>query len=162
MGQDLGSLMWWVIIQNIGTGLFSVPLGWIADRHGNRLALQVSLLGIVAAPLFSLAALHSGAGRASLFPGVCVRRSTPVVLRTFQNYALEFCAPEDQPRYLGVQGLCMSLPIFLSPLAGSYIDVYGFEPVFLVIAAIVLAGWIMTFGMHEPRHAVKLDETRVL
>lgn len=163
MRQDLLSLMWWVIIQNIGTGLFSIPLGWIADRHGNRLALQVSLLGVVAAPVFSLLALHGGALGVRAYSLVFVLVGlTPVVLRTFQNYALEFCSPDDHPRYLGVQGLCMSLPIFLSPLAGLCIDRFGFEPVFLVIAAIVLAGWVLTFGMHEPRQAVKVDDTPAL
>ena len=39
------SLMWWVIIQNMGTGLVSIPIGSIADRYGNRLGAASRLAG---------------------------------------------------------------------------------------------------------------------
>jgi hypothetical protein len=76
---------------------------------------------------------------------------TPVVLRTLQNYTLEVAAPEDHAVYLSTLSLCMAVPMFLSPLAGYFIDRLGFEPVFLTIAGLIMASWLLTFRLQEPR-----------
>jgi hypothetical protein len=158
MNLELKSLMWWVVIQNIGTGLFSLPVGWTADRKGNRLVLRISLLFIVAAPTSAIILLHAGDLGTRLFHFVFVLVGfTPVVLRTLQNYTLEVCEREDHPRYLSTLSLCSAVPMFLSPLAGYFVDRFGFEPVFLGIAGLILLGWMLTFGLQEPRHHVKLD-----
>ncbi|MEX0818438.1 MAG: MFS transporter, partial [Pirellulaceae bacterium] len=103
------SLMWWVIIQNVGTGLVSIPIGAIADRYGNRLVLLLSLLGIAAAPALSIGLLHSGGLGIRLFGLVFVLVGmTPVVVRTLQNYTLEVAAPEDHAVYLSTLSLCMA------------------------------------------------------
>lgn len=146
------SLMWWVIIQNIGTGLASIPVGWIADRFGNRRVLLLSLLGIAAAPLLSIGLLHSGSIGVRLYGSVFVLVGmTPVVLRTMHNYTLEVAEPEDHAVYLSTLSLCMAGPMFLSPLAGYFIDQFGFEPVFLTIAGLIIASWLLTFWLEEPR-----------
>ena len=150
------NLMWWVVIQNIGTGLFSIPVGWIADRKGNRLVLQIGLLGIVAGPALAIVMLHAGELGTRLYSSVFVLVGlTPVVLRTLQNYTLEVCDPEDHPRYLSTLSLCSALPVFLSPLAGYFVDLFGFEAVFLGVASLILIGWLLTFGLQEPRNHAK-------
>lgn len=146
------SIMWWVIIQNIGTGLISIPVGSVADRHGNRLVLLLSLLCIAAAPIVAIGLLHSGSIGIRLYGWVFVLVGmTPVVLRTLQNYTLEVAAPEDHAVYLSTLSLCMAVPMFLSPLAGYFIDRLGFEPVFLTIAGLIMASWLLTFRLQEPR-----------
>jgi len=144
--------MWWVIIQNIGTGLISIPIGSIADRHGNRLVLLLALLGIALAPLLAIGFLHSGSLGIRLYSAVFVLVGmTPVVLRTLQNYTLEIADPENHAVYLSTLSLCMAGPMFLSPLAGYFIDQLGFEPVFLTIAGLIMTSWLLTFRLQEPR-----------
>lgn len=148
------SLMWWVIIQNVGTGLVSIPIGSIADRYGNRLVLLVSLLGIASAPVLAVGLLHSGSLGIRLYGSVFVFVGmTPVVLRTIQNYTLEVAAPQDHAVYLSTLSLCMAVPMFLSPLAGHFVDRFGFEPVFLTIAGLIMTSWLLTFRLSEPRQA---------
>jgi len=156
MHLDLKNLMWWVVIQNIGTGLFSVPAGIVADRRGNRIVLQVALLGIAAAPVVALLLRHANVGAwfCLVFPLVGL---TPVVIRTLQNFTLEICEPADHPRYLSTIGLCVSLPLFLSPLVGLLIDLIGFEIVFIGIFLVVLVGWLTTLRLVEPRHHVNVS-----
>jgi MFS family permease len=155
MRMELKSLMWWVVIQNLGTGVFSIPAGAIADRCGNRLVLQVTLLGIAAAPTLAIVLLHVGAAGHVFYHLVFVLVGlTPVVFRTFQNFTLEICSTEDHPRYLSTLGLCMAAPLFLSPLIGLMVDWTGFEVVFLSLAGLVLFGWLITFHLDEPRHHV--------
>src|SRR5262249_42935136 len=85
---DLGTkwLVWFVVAQNAGTALFSLVTGPIADARGNRLALRVVTLLIMAGPLAALAAINwPGFGR-SLFPLVFLFVGlTPVAQKTFNN-----------------------------------------------------------------------------
>ena len=156
MRLELKNLMWWVVIQNIGTGVFSVPAGIVADRWGNRLVLQVAMLGAAAAPVVALALRFADVGAlyCLVFPLVGL---TPVVIRTLQNFTLELCEAGDHPRYLSTLGLCMSVPLFFSPLVGLLIDLVGFEIVFLGTCMIVVLGWLATFSLREPRHHVNVS-----
>ena len=77
---------------------------------------------------------------------------SPVTLRSLNNYTLEVCTAEDHPKYLSTLGLCLACPLLLSPLVGSAIDIVGFDQTFIIIAALVFAGWLMTWRLYEPRH----------
>ena len=59
LGRDrlelgLTALIPWVLAQNIGAALFSIPAGWIADRFGNRLVLRLMMLVLCVAPVLAL------------------------------------------------------------------------------------------------------------
>lgn len=152
MHLELSDMMWWVVIQNLGTGLFSIPAGPLADRYGNRLVLRIGMLAIAAAPLLAMIPLYSTWHTRLVFNLVffCVG-VTPVVLRNFQNFALELSQPEDHPRYLSTISLVIAAPIVLSPVAGWFVDQFGYPPVFLAVAGAVLCGWIGTLRLPEPR-----------
>ena len=157
MQLELKSLMWWVMIQNIGTGLFSIPIGRLADRRGNRAVLLVALLGVAAGPglAITLQAVPSWGPKlysvVFLFVGL-----TPVVMRTLHNFTLEIGPPESHPRYLSTLALCVSAPMFLSPLVGLCIDWLGFSTVFLTATGLILFGWTLAFGLQEPREHVNV------
>jgi MFS family permease len=154
----LDSLVAWVVIQNIGTGLFSIPAGRIADRHGNRMVLLIIPLGLATAPVLAIVLKSMPLWGARLFPLVFVFVGlTPIVLKTLQNFTLELCSPEDHPRYLSTLALCMTAPMLLSPIIGWLIDSAGFTLVFLTMAGVVFIGWLMTFGLREPRRDVHMD-----
>ena len=75
LGLGTPWLVWWVVAQNAGTALFSLLTGPIADSYGNRLALRIVTLLIVAGPLAALAAIYwPEIGKAGLSARVPVRR----------------------------------------------------------------------------------------
>lgn len=153
LGMD--SMITWVIVQNAGTALFSFLAGPLADSRGNRLVLRCLLLGITSAPLLALvlAAEDGSASGAEWFNLVFLLVGlTPVVIKTFYNYTLETCEAADHPKYLSTMTVCVSAPIFLSPLFGFLVDSQGFEPVFLTVSGLVSIGWLITFTLKEPRH----------
>ncbi len=145
-------LVWWVVAQNAGTALFSLLTGPIADRYGNRLALRIVTLLIIAGPLAALIAVLWPAIGKSAFPLVFLFVGlTPVAQKTFNNYTLEITVPEHHPRYLSTLSLSMAAPIFASPLVSLLINAVGFERVYLGVVGLLLAGWLLSFGLIEPR-----------
>jgi MFS family permease len=157
LGRDrlsltLDHLMWWVIVQNLGTGLFSLLVGPSADWHGNRRVLRMVLLGTSVAPLLAITLSHAGIEGGQWYWLVFVLLGlTPITIRTLNNYTLEICRAEEHPSYLSTLGLCLSVPILFSPFVGMAVDLAGFDVVFLAIAGLVFLGWLKTWRMHEPR-----------
>lgn len=152
MRLDLSHLMWWVVVQNVGTGIFSVPMGAIADRGGNRLVLQIFLLGLAAAPALAVTISYIEASRWFVFTFLLIGLN-PVVIRTLQNFTLEICRSTDHPRYLSTLNLCLAAPMIFSPLVGWCVDLFGFAAVYAGVTAVILMGWCVTFTLTEPRHA---------
>jgi MFS family permease len=149
---DLTELLWWLIMQNVGMAVFSFIAGPLADRFGNRLVLQLSMLGLCAAPIATvvLGAYGTAAGRWFDIVFVLVGL-TPVTYRTVQNYTLEICKTEDQSRYLSAVGLGMASTLILSPLLGWVMGVFGYEIVFHLVTLMIASGWLMTLWLKEPR-----------
>ena len=157
LSLTLTALIPWVIAQNIGTAVFSIPSGWAADRFGNRRVLNVLLLALCIAPLLALLLSRWQEVHSSWFTLVFLLLGlTPVTIRTFNNYTLEIADREDHPRYLSTLGLCVAAPpVLLSTLMGWLVDRFGFELVFLIGTGCILIGWLMTFRLIEPRDAVQ-------
>lgn len=153
LGLGTPWLVWWVVAQNAGTAFFSLITGPLADAHGNRRALSLVTLLIAGGPLAALAALlWPEVGRIA-FPLVfSLVGLTPVAQKTFNNYTLEIVPREHHPRYLSTLSLSMALPIAFSPLASVVIRLAGFEAVFLIVVGLLLSGWLLSFGLEEPRH----------
>ena len=155
LSLDLTALVSWVIAQNLGTALFSIPSGWAADRFGNRRVLKFLMLSLCIAPLLSLFLSRTGTANGVWFNAVFLLVGlNPVAIRTLNNYTLEICDPEDRPRYLSTLGLCIAAPpVLMSTLMGKLVDLISFEFVFFIGTACLFIGWLLTFGLIEPRHS---------
>jgi len=158
LGLPLKDIVWWVIVQNAGTAVFSLLAGPLADWRGNRLALRLVLLGAASVPALAIALAYAGQAFPAMKVAYCLVfvmvGFTPVTTRLLSNYALEIAQPQDHPRYLSTLSLCMASPMLLAPLAGMLIDQTSFEAVFLPIAGLILLGCLLTFGLSEPRGRV--------
>jgi hypothetical protein len=111
----------------------------------------VTLL-IVAGPLAALIAIYWPAIGQAAFPLVFLFVGlTPVAQKTFNNYTLEITQPEHHPRYLSTLSLCMAAPIYASPLVSPLIAAVGFEAVYIGVVVLLLLGWLLSFGLIEPR-----------
>ncbi|RCS41338.1 MFS transporter [Bremerella cremea] len=150
---DLSRMIFWVIVQNAGTAIFSLLGGPLADWKGNRLVLRMMLFGVMILPLGSIFLVHSGEFGIRVFDWLFLFVGiTPITFRAFTNYTLELVPAELHPRYLATQSLCIALPMVLSPLIGLLIDLTSFEAVFMGVTVILFGGWVMTYYLVEPRH----------
>jgi len=151
------SLMLFVVTQNVAVGVFSLVVGPLADRRGNRLTLRLLILGSAFAPAFAASLLSMPAGLAAglcwiifLFLGI-----TPLVLRILINYTLEICQPAAHPRYLSTVSLCVAVPFLFSPLVGWAVDAISFQFVFLLTVCLLVLSGLMTFRLDEPRYRLR-------
>ncbi len=153
LGISLDRLMVFVVAQNIGMALFSIPAGRMADWFGNRIVLRVVILAICAAPILALTLSRMGTfGSRWFFFVFVIVGLTPVTMRIFANFALELGDRSEQPRLLGVLSLCMAGPaVFSSTLLGLLLDYAGFEIVFTIVIVCLVVGWLVTFLLEEPR-----------
>jgi len=149
-------LVKWVIAQNFGVGLFSLIVGAIADRYGNRLAVRICLFGCVLPPILALICSKLLTEEtAYLFTlTFFLLGITPVTFRTLTNYTLELTHQSEHPRYLSTLKLSMALPLLFSPLIGLFVDRFGFELIFISITLLLLLGGLYTFQINEPRDNV--------
>ena len=49
----------------------------------------------------------------------------------------------------------MAMPIFASPLVSPLINAVGFEAVYLGVVALLIPGWLLSFGLIEPRGGIR-------
>ncbi|MGY8767848.1 MAG: MFS transporter [Pirellulales bacterium] len=149
----LTQLIYWVMVQNAGTAMVSLLAGPLADRKGNRVVLQIFMLGILLLPIGAMGLIYLGSAAANWFNLLFLCLGVvPITFRTFTNYTLETANKSEHPRYLATLSLCIAAPVIFSPLVGWLIDLTSFELMFSLIAAIVFAGWLVTFTLEEPRH----------
>jgi hypothetical protein len=149
---DRTHLVTWLIVQNIGTAIFSIPVGPIADRVGNRLVVQLTMFGILATPLVALFLMYQPDWGRVWFSAVFgMVGLTPVVIKTLNNYTLEIAPENREARYLGTLNLCLATPIMASPLVGWMIGRFGFEAAFVAVAVLLFTGWLLSLGLLEPR-----------
>ena len=135
--------------------MFSLIAGPIADHRGNRLVMQLVMMGIAAMPVAAIILSLWPAWGAALYPLIFFFMGlTPVGFKTLNNYALEISTAEDHPRYLSTLGLCFAVPLVLSPVLGWVVEAIGYETVFFAVSGGVFTGWLLTFRLREPRHAI--------
>lgn len=158
LGLSLEQLLWWLILQNIGVGVFSFVVGPIADRYGNRLVLNMLMLGLCGAPLLSLLLSWYGQEVPWMYNLVFVMVGlTPVTIKTLHNYTLEICPPADHPRALSSISLCMAAPLLLMLPLGGLLNQDRLDVLFMVSIGLIMFGWCISLTLLEPRTRVVVD-----
>lgn len=150
IGSD--QMFLWVIAQSASVGVFSVLIGGLADRYGNRLSLAILIFGSAIAPGWSLILFY--------FP----RYAEPTVWLTFvalafstlvprvaANYALELVPAEDHPVATALLQFGMTLPLLASPIFGYLTEQWGYGPLLYGAIAVNVLATAITFVLPEPR-----------
>jgi MFS family permease len=158
-------LMVFAVMQSLAVGVYSLFVGPLADKLGNRLTLRVLIFGAAATPVLAivLSLVSDQAAAAGLYWLVFIPLGiTPLAMRILVNYTLETCAREEHPRYLSTVSLAVAVPFLLSPAIGWLVDLIGFQPVFVATAILILLGGLMTFRLDEPRHRLKPEVAEIV
>ena len=117
----------YLIVQNVGVGLFSVLLGTLADRFGNRFALRSPSSRAVSRRCWRWRSPTRWipGGRSFYWVTFFVLGMQPVTFKTFTNYTLELVEPARHPRYLSTLTICLAAPFLLSLPVGWLVGTVG-------------------------------------
>ncbi|MEM7336543.1 MAG: MFS transporter [Chloroflexota bacterium] len=133
----------------IGQTTGSLLMGFLADRYGHRLSLEISAITAVFA--FGLAWLSPNPTwfvavffLLGFFNGARIVSGLMVVL--------EFAQPEKRPTYVGITNTLSGIGSIIAPLLGALLVLVGFDWVFLAsMIASLIAVLMLRFWVKEPR-----------
>jgi len=154
LGSDAEDLVFMVLAQTTSVTVYSLLIGPVADRWGNRLTLRVLILGTAFAPIYVLCLpTQSTQLSRDLFWIVYIPLAlAPLVPTILINYALELCGPADHPRYASTVNLAMLPPYLLSVPVGGLVDGLGFRTIAVATVLLMLGCVLLTYRLDEPRH----------
>lgn len=143
----------WVIAQSASVGIFSVAVGWLADRYGNRLTFSLLVFGSVLTPAWCLLMLHfsQGLAEATIWLTFVTLAFTTLAPRMAVNYALEMVPPEEHAVATAAFQLGITLPLLASPLWGWLIERWGFEGLLRMGIFLTAIAGVMSAFLPEPR-----------
>jgi hypothetical protein len=155
LGSKPRDMVFMVIAHTTAVSIYSLFVGPVADRWGNRLTLRLLILGAATAPVcvLLLRGLAGSLGRQWVWLVFVPLGLTPLVPTIFLNYTLELCKAAEHPRYVSTVNFAMMPPFLLSPLVGVLVDLVHFPPVAMGSCALMLLCGVLTFWLDEPRHA---------
>jgi MFS family permease len=135
----------------IGQTIGNLTFGFLADRFGHKLSLEISGLAVMLA--FILAWLAAGPAfyyavfaLMGFFNGAILVSGIMVVL--------EFPSPEKRPTYAGLANTGVGVVSSLAPLLGAGLAAVGYDWLFVMSAISGLLGFgLMRWWVQEPRFA---------
>jgi sugar phosphate permease len=129
-------------------------MGWIGDRRGYLITLQIGMVATIASSLLALGAQ----GVAWFIPIFILAGVAYVAAWTIPlSMTLEFGSESDRPSYIGLANTLIAPSTFLAPiLAGLLIDKINYQWTFLASAIAGIATLlVLLMGVSDPRK--KLD-----
>jgi len=156
--------------QMIGAVISALFWGFLSDRHGNKIVVQLSgLIGVSIPFLVMLTAPISRMGWLEFFP------QTPVIIYATifvllgmnlnglfigqTNLLLEIAPARKRATYIGVTNTAIGLTTFLPLLGGYIIERTSYTVAFSLSLILMLVGTLFTFLIVEPRNKTLNKET---
>jgi len=147
------------IALQVGLALANLFFGFLADRTGHKLSLEIcallSLLSLglaVVAPgplwFYAIFFLRGAINAGTFISGISI--------------VYEFTEAENRPTYIGLANTLAGIAGGIAPLAGGWLaSAAGYRPMFVVAAVIGVIAWgLLRFGVLEPRKkATEVVET---
>lgn len=142
----------YTVALQVGMTLANLGLGFLADRKGHKLNLEICyglsallLLLAVLAPspawFFLVFFLRGAVSAGTILSGVAI--------------TYEFTEPENRPTYLGLANTIPGVAMVLAPLLGGWLaGLADYRAMFSLALVFGLAGWaLLRLGVREPRIA---------
>jgi putative MFS transporter len=124
-------------------------LGFLADRHGHKLSLEIAALLTAAA--FGIAWLAPGAEWFYLvffLLGVTIGATIVSGILVI----MEFSPPEKRPTYAGITNTSIGVVTMVGPLLGTWLVLSGYALLFVLSAVIALVSFAtLRWWVQEPR-----------
>lgn len=135
----------YLIGQTIGNLIF----GFLADKFGHKLSLEIS--GLILVIGFILAVVAPAPEWYYIVFGLLGLKLGGIIVSGIL-VVLEFCPPEKRPTYIGLTSTATGITTSLAPLIGAALASFNYNLLFITSAIISLIGFIaMRWWVDEPR-----------
>jgi MFS family permease len=140
----------YTIVMLIGQALSNLVFGWLADRKGHKLILEICVLTTaLSMGLAAMAPIDSWFYLVFFLTGI----SAAGFMLSGIMIIFEFCEPEIRPTYIGLNNSFNGVVAIAMPLMGGWLaETYGFPLMFFVSFVICSIGLILLrYLVKEPR-----------
>jgi len=139
------------IALQVGLALSNLFFGFLADRKGHKLSIEISLILNVLLVVLALVAPNPwwffvifflrGAVNAGIFIS-CI------------SIVYEFTDAENRPTYIGLANTIPGMAAAIAPLMGGWlVGAVSYRAMFILATVIGVLGWaVLRFGVRDPRH----------
>lgn len=145
----------YTIASLLGQTAGNLTLGFLADRFGHKLSLE---LGVSASVLAFVLAWLAPSPEWLLATFFLLGISLGAILVSGILVALEFSAPDRRPTYAGMANTTAGLAGIVAPLLGALLASYNYEWVFAASVAVNLAALVaLHWWVREPRWTAAVE-----
>lgn len=154
-GVSDGAIAYFTAAMLLGQTGGNLLAGFVADRVGHKLSLELGYLALTAS--FAIAWLApSWVWFFPVFVLLGIGAGTRIVSGVL--IPLEFARPEHRPSYVGISNTAMGIGAALAPLVGGALAWFGYDLLFGVGTALGVVAFIaMRWAVSEPRHQPLFD-----
>ena len=149
-----------IVTMQIGLALANLFFGFLADRKGHKLNLEIcmvlsfiSLILAIIAPnfwwFFPIFFLRGAVNAANFISGISI--------------VYEFTDAENRPTYIGLANTIPGIAGAIAPLIGGWlVGVISYQAMFIISAVIGALSWVLLrFAVREPRYTNSSQQTMV-
>jgi len=150
LGAPPGAIGWFMLAQVLGGVLANLIWARLVDRYGSRRMLATCAVTSMLAPLSAI--LLGRFGWAGLLPVIFLGGATFNGRRVgFSSALLELAPAAERPTYSALN-VVLSLPVaFLSLVAGALLQYWSYPTLFLIAAAFIGMGALLTRRLPDPK-----------
>ena len=138
------------IALQVGLTLSNLFLGFLADRKGHKLSLEICLLLSALSLVLAIFAPAPGWFFIIFFLRGAVSAGTFI---SGTSIVYEFTGPENRATYIGLANTIPGVAVVIAPLIGGWlVGAVSYQAMFILSALIGAAGWvILRYAVQEPR-----------
>lgn len=139
------------IALQVGLALSNLFFGFLADRRGHKLSLEISLMLSVFLLVLAILAPNPWWFFAVFFLRGAVNAGTFI---SCISIVYEFTEAENRPTYIGLANTIPGATAGIAPLLGGWLaGAINYQTMFIVAAVIGILSWaLLRFGVRDPRH----------
>ena len=135
----------------IGQSLANLAMGFLADKKGHKIVLEISILLNITALILTLLASSP-----LWFYAIFALRGMSLAGNFISGLSLplEFSAPQDRPTFIGLASTMPGLAGMIAPLlAGTLAGMLGYPLLFLIATLLAISAFgMMKWLVRDPRH----------
>lgn len=134
--------------------------GWLSDRRGNRIVMQLmsvvsGLASVVAVALVIV--VGTGLLSGDWLPYLALPlfflsgAVVPAKILSGSNFLMELVSEGQRPLYLGLSNTLMGVVVLVSGLGGLLVDLFGFIGLFTMVAGLCVGAYVMASKLPKSR-----------